>query len=123
MTLAAVAFGGALGSVLRYLIASGLQTWSGRHFPIGTLMVNVSGCLAIGLLYVWLVERSPVAAEWRAFWLVGVLGGFTTFSSFTLESWYLFSHGDALRAIGNVALSVVLCLLATWLGVIAGRSI
>jgi len=123
VTIAAIALGGALGSVLRYLIASGLQTWSGRHVPIGTLVVNVSGCLAIGVLYVWLVERSPVAAEWRAFWLVGVLGGFTTFSSFTLETWHLFTHGEAFRAAGNVALSVILCLAATWLGVVAGRSV
>lgn len=123
MTIAAIALGGALGSVLRYLLASAVQGVAGRQFPLGTLTVNVLGSLAIGVLFVWLFERSAATPAIRAFWMIGVLGGFTTFSSFSLETFHLIAEAAYGRALANAALSVVLCLGATWLGVIVGRQL
>jgi CrcB protein len=119
----AIAVGGALGSVLRYLMALGVQTAYGRQFPLGTLSVNVLGSFVIGLLYVWLLERAVASAELRAFALVGVLGGFTTFSSFSLETFNLIAQSAYGRALANVVLSVTLCIGATWLGVALGRQL
>ena len=123
MTIVAIALGGALGSVLRYLMANAVQAFAGRQFPAGTLAVNVIGSLLIGMLYVWLLERAPAAAPVRAFWIVGVLGGFTTFSSFSMETFNLIAQAAYVRALMNVLLSVVLCIGATWLGVLAGRQL
>lgn len=123
MTIVAIALGGALGSVLRYLMANAVQVFAGRQFPAGTLAVNVIGSLLIGVLYVWLLERAPAAAPVRAFWMVGVLGGFTTFSSFSMETFNLIAQAAYARALMNVLLSVVLCIGATWLGVLAGRQL
>lgn len=121
MNLLAIALGGALGSVLRYLMSMGVQNAVGRAFPLGTLTVNVLGSFAIGVLYVVLLEKAA-AAPWRLFWIVGVLGGFTTFSSFSLETFGLLSEGAYGKALLNVGLSVGLCLLATWAGIVAARS-
>lgn len=123
MTIAAIALGGALGSVLRYLLASAVQGVAGRQFPLGTLSVNVLGSLVIGLLFVWLFERSAATPAIRAFWMIGVLGGFTTFSSFSLETFNLIAEAAYGRALANAVLSVILCLGATWLGVMVGRQL
>lgn len=119
----AVALGGALGSVLRYGLSLWVHSVSGREFPYGTLVVNVAGCLAMGLLFVLLVERPAAGAMARAALLVGVLGGFTTFSSFSMETFGLIEQGALLKAASNVLLSVVLCLGATWLGVVIARQL
>jgi CrcB protein len=123
VTLAAIALGGALGSVARYLLANAVQGAAGRQFPLGTLTVNVVGCLLIGFVYVWMLERTAATVPVRAFWIVGVLGGFTTFSSFSLETFNLIVEAAYGRALANAALSVVLCLGATWLGVVIGRQL
>lgn len=123
MQAVAVAAGGAIGSVLRFWISSGVYAALGRGFPVGTLTVNVLGCLAMGLLYVLLLERMAVGPEWRAFLLVGVLGGFTTFSSFSIETFNLIEGGEPFKALLNVMLSVLSCVAATWLGVVLARQI
>jgi len=123
VTIAAIALGGALGSVLRYLLASAVQGVTGRQFPLGTLSVNVLGCLLIGFVYVWMLERTAASVPVRAFWMIGVLGGFTTFSSFSLETLNLIVEAAYGRALANAVLSVVLCLCATWLGVLVGRQL
>lgn len=123
MTIAAIALGGALGSVARYLLASAVQGAAGRQFPLGTLCVNVLGCLLIGFVYVWMLERTAATAPARAFWMIGVLGGFTTFSSFSLETFNLVVEAAYGRALANAVLSVVLCLAATWTGVLIGRQL
>lgn len=117
----AIAAGGALGSVLRFWMSTWVHAWAGRGFPYGTLAVNVLGCLAIGLLFVLLLERVNQDSLWRAGLLIGLLGGFTTFSSFSLETLGLMNEGLWARALTNVVASVVLCLMATWLGIRLGR--
>ena len=119
----AVAVGGALGALLRYGMSLGVHGLLGRGFPYGTLAVNVSGSLAMGLLYVLLVERAALAPEWRLALLVGLLGAFTTFSAFALETLLLLEEGAPLRALVNVVTSVVTCLAACWAGLWIGRSL
>ena len=119
----AIAVGGALGSVLRFWMSNWVMGMLGRGFPYGTLLVNVSGSLLMGFLYIILIEKFNASAEWRALLLIGLLGGFTTFSSFSMETFNLIEAGEILKAIGNVILSVSVCLAATWLGVVVGRQI
>ncbi len=119
----AIAAGGALGSVLRFWMSGWVAGMLGRGFPYGTLLVNVSGSLLMGFLYVVLIDKFNASAEWRALLLIGLLGGFTTFSSFSMETFNLIEAGEILKALGNVILSVSVCLAATWLGVAVGRQI
>ncbi|MEK7206352.1 MAG: fluoride efflux transporter CrcB [Pseudomonadota bacterium] len=117
----AIAAGGAAGSVLRFWMSTWVHSFAGRSFPYGTLAVNVAGCLLMGFLFVLLVERMGDNAVWRAALLIGVLGGFTTFSAFSIETFNLLEQGDYLKAGINALLSLILCLGATWVGVIFGR--
>ncbi len=119
----AIAGGGAVGAVLRYWLSSGVYTLTGRGFPYGTLVVNVLGSLVMGFLYIWLLERMPVGVAVRAFLLVGLLGAFTTFSTFSLETLNLMEAGQIARAVLNTLLSVVLCVAAAALGVMLARQI
>ena len=96
---------------------------AGRDFPYGTLAVNVRGSLLMGALYVLLVERLTDAVEWRAFLLIGVLGAFTTFSTFSMETVALLEGGEPFRALMNILLSVTVCVLATWVAVVAVRQL
>ena len=116
----AVAAGGALGSVLRYLTAKLAADWLGPGFPYGTLAVNVIGCFLAGGLYV-VLERSLAAPEWRGLLMVGVLGGFTTFSAFSVDTLRLWEDSGALLAGANVALNVVLSLAGCGAGLWLGR--
>jgi fluoride exporter len=118
MTYFWVALGGALGSVARYASSTAFARWLGAGFPYGTLFVNVAGSFAIGLLAALVAGdgRPLLGTDARAFVLVGVLGGFTTFSSFSLETLELARSGALGAAVANVALSFGLCLLGAWLG-------
>ena len=118
-----IAAGGALGALFRYWVSGLTYAVFGRDFPYGTLMVNVTGSLLIGLLYVLLIERLADTGLMRAFLVIGVLGAFTTFSTFSMETFNLFEQGDYFKVIINVFASVTLCLMATWVGVIAGRQL
>ncbi len=119
----AIAAGGAMGSVLRFWMTNWVHTFAGRSFPYGTLVVNVLGCLLMGILFVFFLERLSDNAVLRAGILVGVLGGFTTFSAFSIETLNLVEQGAYLKATANALLSVVLCIGATWTGVVLGRQI
>jgi CrcB protein len=118
-----IALGGAVGAVMRYLASTGVYAVLGRGFPYGTLVVNVVGSLLMGVLTVLLLERLSVGPEWRAGILIGVLGAFTTFSTFSMETLILIEQGDWFKALLNVFLSVALCLLAAWFGILMGRSL
>ena len=121
--LVLIALGGALGAVFRYGASLGVYSLMGRGFPYGTLFVNVSGSLLMGVLSVLMLERFDVGPEWRAAVLVGVLGSFTTFSTFSIETLNLLEQGDVTRAAANIVLSVLACLVAVWFGVLLGRQI
>jgi CrcB protein len=123
MQLMAIAAGGAVGAVLRFWVSTGVYNLFGRAFPYGTLAVNVLGSLAMGVLFVLLVERVTLAPEWRAALMVGLLGAFTTFSTFSIETFALLQEGAWGRALANAALSVLACLAATWGGVLMGRQL
>jgi CrcB protein len=119
-----VAVGGALGSVARYWAAllidnnsRGLLPW-GQTFPWGTLLVNITGCFVIGF-FATLTQpegRFQAGSDARLFFMTGICGGYTTFSSFSLQTLNLVRDGDWLKAGANVALSVALCMIAVWLG-------
>ncbi len=119
----AIAGGGALGAVLRYWISTAVYAMAGRGFPYGTLAVNILGSLLMGFLYIWLLERSLESAAVRAFLLVGLLGAFTTFSTFSIETLLLMEGGQLVRALMNVLISVVLCITAAGIGVILARQL
>ena len=119
----AIAAGGALGALMRYWMSTWVYARLGSDFPYGTLTVNVLGSLVMGVLYVLLVERMDLDPIWRAALMVGVLGAFTTFSAFSIETLNLIENREHIRALLNILLSVVLCIVAAWAGVIAGRSI
>ena len=119
----AIAIGGAVGSVLRYWLSTWVYALAGRGFPYGTLVVNVLGCLVMGALFVLLVERMGENTLLRAGLLIGVLGGFTTFSTFSIETFNLVEQGAWLQAVVNSVASLVLCIGATWGGVIIARQV
>ena len=118
-----IALGGAVGAVLRFAMSYGVHSLLGRGFPYGTLLVNLLGSVLMGVLYAVSVQRADFSDELRAALMVGLLGAFTTFSTFSLETLALFENGESVKALANVGLSVSLCLLGCWLGLIAGRQI
>ena len=122
-TILFIAVGGALGAVMRYLSQVTVYELVGRSFPYGTLFVNVTGSFLMGLLSIFLVERFNLGAEWHMAILIGVLGSFTTFSTFSLETLVLFEQGDMFKALANIMLSVVLCIGAVWSGAYFAKQI
>ncbi|MBE0435511.1 MAG: fluoride efflux transporter CrcB [Methylomicrobium sp.] len=120
--IVAVAVGGACGSVLRFLVSTGVYQWLGRGFPYGTLAVNVMGSFLMGLLVeVLILQRVAMTVEYRAAILVGLFGSFTTFSTFSLETVYLIEQGSFGKAALNVGVSIAACLIAVWIGLLGGR--
>lgn len=121
--LIAIALGGSVGAMARFLVSTGIYAWLGRAFPHGTLFVNVSGSFLMGFLTELMLQRFSLAVEYRAAILVGFLGAYTTFSTFALETLYLFEEGNLTKAGLNILLSAVLCLTAVWIGLVLGRQI
>ena len=121
MNILLVFIGGGLGAVARYLLQGAVYRITGASFPYGTIVVNIIGCFTIGLLMSSMEERFLAAPSLRIFLTIGILGGFTTFSSFSYETMALLREGDLLMGGLNVVASVAICLGATWLGLGLGR--
>lgn len=119
----AVAMGGAIGAVGRYLVMNAVGTWLGHGFPWGTFTVNLVGSFILGVI----LEGSALAwsppPELRALLVVGFLGAFTTFSTFSMDSYYLIDRGQVAQAAAYIAGSVVLCVLGFWAGIALLRQI
>ena len=116
LQLVMIGIGGFIGAVLRYLTSDLVQRLSGSGFPYGTLAVNALGCLVIGFLAVLAEERGIFTPEARALVFVGVLGAFTTFSTFSYETSSLLRSGQALPALLNIGVQIGLGLVAVWTG-------
>ncbi|MBE9568735.1 MAG: fluoride efflux transporter CrcB [Proteobacteria bacterium] len=122
-TLVLIAVGGAFGATLRFLSQATVYELFGRSFPFGTLFVNVVGSFLMGLMSIFLVEKFNLSAEWHLAILVGVLGSFTTFSTFSIETLVLFEQGDLIKAMSNILLSVIVCITAVWAGAYIAKQI
>lgn len=116
--------GSGLGGLSRYGISNSIYWFLGRQFPYGTLFVNATGSFLMGLLYILILERfDGIGPQLRAVLLIGFLGGYTTFSSFSIETFNLIESGAWLSAILNILLNVILCISLTWLGILGGRQL
>lgn len=122
LKIAIIGIGGCIGAILRYLVAGGVHTlFKTSAFPVGTMTVNITGCLLIGLGGGLIESRQFFSPEWRAFIFVGMLGSFTTFSTFGLETFNLAKQGQWLASFGNVGFSLVVGLVAVLAGHMLSR--
>jgi CrcB protein len=119
--LVLVALGGAIGSTLRYGIASWVNRLARSPFPWGTLAVNIAGSFLIGLIMVLLLRAGEWRENFRLLLVTGIMGGFTTFSSFSWETWMLFEEGKVPLALANMGVSLGICLLATMAGAMLAK--
>ena len=118
-----IALGGASGAVARYLLAGWAhRLWEG-HFPVGTLLVNLLGSFTIGVVYVLLVEKQLIHQDWRGVLMVGFLGAFTTFSTFSLETINLVEAGHLAHAVSYMLASAVLCVVVAGAGIQLSRAL
>ena len=121
-TALAIAVAGAIGALARW----GVGTWFGQRFPTfpcGTLVVNVSGSFLLGLLFAVLIERAGGSPTMRIALTTGLMGAYTTFSTFSLETFRLLEDGATGSAVANIGLSLVLGLGAVWIGIGLGRAV
>ena len=119
-----IALGGAAGSVMRYLISTGTYHFFGRQFPYGTFAVNAIGAFVMGFLSVFLLERFDGSSlDLRSLLLIGFLGGFTTFSAFSFETFELMRSGLVREGLINIFVSVFVCLVLVWVGVFVGKKV
>ena len=117
-----VGLGGFVGSSLRFMVSGWVHRIPGTSgFPHGTLVVNVVGCLVLGFLGGWAEHRQALSPATRLFFMIGVLGGFTTYSTFAYETLAMAQGSDLARAFANIVLQLVLGLGAAWLGFAAAR--
>ncbi len=121
VTILLVAAGGAAGAVSRFLVARWTHAMNIGQWPVGTFTVNLLGSFAIGLLYVVITERGHLHPDWRYVLIVGYLGAFTTFSTFSLESVALLENGEISTALSYMAATLLSCVGGCWLGILAMR--
>ncbi|UQB43227.1 fluoride efflux transporter CrcB [Thiomicrospira microaerophila] len=117
----AIAVGGALGAVARFALSHQTYLWLGKEFAWGTLAVNVIGSFFMGLLTILLINKFAVSPEWKALIIVGFLGSFTTFSTFSYESLQFIQTGEWAKAALNIFVSVMACLIAVGIGLWVGK--
>ena len=118
-----IALLGALGCLTRYWLSGLIYNLFGRAFPVGTLAVNIVGAFCIGLIMEFSLRSTLISPQLRIGLTIGFLGGLTTFSTFSYETFRLLEDGELLIAGANVLLSVMVCLVFTWLGIIAARAL
>lgn len=123
MTAFLIAVFGACGCLLRYLLSGWAYALLGRGFPYGTLAVNVVGAFLVGFIMEVGLRSTLLPAELRTGLTIGFLGGLTTFSTFSYETYKLLEDGELLLAGANVLVSVATCVLLTWLGIVAAKSL
>jgi fluoride exporter len=116
-----IALFGALGCLSRYFLSGWVYNIFGRTFPSGTFAVNIVGAFLIGLIMEFSMRSTLISPSLRVGLTIGFLGGLTTFSTFSYETFRLLEDGELLIAMSNVLVSVVICLLFTWLGILAAR--
>lgn len=116
-----VAVGGGIGATTRYLVSTWAAERFGTDFPYGTLIVNVVGCFIIGAFMTLTTERLIVSPYWRLLVTVGFVGGLTTFSSYSYETFKLLQDADIMMAMYNLLANIIVGFLATWLGISAAR--
>ena len=113
--------GGGLGSMARYGLGKWISSLHLHQFPLGTLAVNITACFILGILVGWGEHRQLISSATREFWTIGFCGGFSTFSTFSIETLYLLQGGGTFPAFLYIALSLVLCLAAVWAGIYLGQ--
>jgi CrcB protein len=118
-----VAIGSALGGVARFLLSTAIQQKAGTVFPVGTLVVNISGSLLLGFLMSYALSTTAISPEVRGLLTAGFCGGFTTFSTFTYETMLLVEEGELGRAAVYVLVSVIVSLIGVYLGITAARGL
>jgi fluoride exporter len=119
-----IGFGSAIGGIFRYLVTTGIYKLLGRGFPYGTLTVNAIGSLLAGIAFIILLERfNGMADQLRSLLIIGFLGGFTTFSAFSLETIILFENGEITKGCLNIIISTIICLSLTWIGILIAKQI
>ncbi|MCB1647451.1 MAG: fluoride efflux transporter CrcB [Pseudomonadales bacterium] len=123
MELLAIAIGGALGAVARFTLGNQINHLTGIEFPYSTLLVNIIGSFLIGIAFVFLVEKALWGAVWRSALMVGFLGAFTTFSTFSMQALGLLEEGRLMAAGGYIGSSVVVCILAVYAGMALARHV
>ncbi|MEH8019366.1 fluoride efflux transporter CrcB [Rheinheimera muenzenbergensis] len=120
LTYLAIALGGAIGACLRYACNEMALNVLGKSFPFGTLLVNILGSFILGLLYALISNGVLAPTPWRTLVAIGLIGAFTTFSTFSLDTVLLLQQAEVLKAFCNVLLNVLLCLTLAWLGLKLG---
>lgn len=123
MTYILVALGGAAGSLLRYGIGRLAIHYWGPGTVVGTFIVNITGSFALGFFLGWALQRNDLPAEVRAMVAIGLLGGYTTFSTLSYDAVRLLESGEVMRAAVNIGGNLVIGLAAAWLGIVAGRAV
>ncbi len=118
-----VGLGGFAGAVARYTLSDWVQRLAKGDFPFGTLIVNVLGCFLIGILMGWVQARQDLSHHLRLLLTTGVLGSFTTFSTFGYETLALLEKGDLKLGLANIAANLALGILSVWLGLFAGKQL
>jgi len=123
LKIIAVAVGGSIGATARYLVSVWAAERFGADFPYGTLIVNVVGCFIIGIFMTVTTERFIVNPYWRLLITVGFVGGLTTFSSFSYETFRVLEDSNMIMALYNIGLNLLLGFVATWIGIGVARLI